>query len=62
MFDGHEFAKRLRRLIDGNYSYRKLLLLLVIGGAVLLYLGPSIAQWLFSGSGETIDGKKNVSN
>lgn len=52
MFDAHEFAKRLRRLVDGNYSYRKLLVLLVLCGGLLLYLGPSVAQWLFSSSQE----------
>ena len=56
MFDMVEFGKRIRRLMDVNYSYRKLLVLLVISGAILLYLGPSFAQWLFSSSREPIEG------
>ncbi|XP_014206584.1 uncharacterized protein KIAA2013 homolog [Copidosoma floridanum] len=55
MFDVHEFCKRLRRLLDGNYSCRKILLLLIILAAVLLYVGSSLAQWLFSGSREPIE-------
>ncbi|XP_015594642.1 uncharacterized protein KIAA2013 homolog [Cephus cinctus] len=55
MFDAHEFGKRIRRFLDGNYSYRKLLLIIVICGGALLYLGPSFAQWLFSSSREPIE-------
>ncbi|XP_015510287.1 uncharacterized protein KIAA2013 homolog [Neodiprion lecontei] len=55
MFDTHDFAKRIRRFIDGNHSYRKLLILLVICGALLLYLGPSVAQWLFASSQRPIE-------
>lgn len=56
MFDIHEFGKRIRRLLDGNFSYRKLLVLIVIFGGLLLYLGPSVAQWLFSSNREPIEG------
>ena len=56
MFVIHEFGKRIRRLLDGNYSYRKILVLLVISGAILLYIGPSFAQWIFSSSGKPIEG------
>ncbi|KAL7288729.1 hypothetical protein TKK_0017454 [Trichogramma kaykai] len=55
MFDRHEFGKRVRRLLDGNYSYRKILVLLIIFGSLILYLGPSIAQWLFSTRREPIE-------
>lgn len=55
MFDIYEFGKRIRRLLDGNYSYRKILVLLVIFGAILLYLGPPIAQWIFSSNGKPIE-------
>ncbi|XP_012258142.2 uncharacterized protein KIAA2013 homolog [Athalia rosae] len=55
MFDAHEFAKRMRRLMDNNYSYRKLLALLIVCGGLLLYLGPFVAQWLFSGSQQPIE-------
>ncbi|XP_029038962.1 uncharacterized protein KIAA2013 homolog [Osmia bicornis bicornis] len=54
MFDSREFGKRIRRLIDGNYSYRKILILLIICGGVLLYFGPPFAQWIFSSTGESI--------
>lgn len=57
MFDIYEFGKRIRRLLDGNYSYRKILVLLIIFGAILLYLGPPFAQWLFSSNGKPIEGK-----
>ncbi|XP_012277078.1 uncharacterized protein KIAA2013 homolog [Orussus abietinus] len=55
MLDAHEFGKRIRRLLDGNYSYRKLLLLLVICGGALLYFGPPFAQWLFSSNRESLE-------
>ncbi|XP_011497817.1 PREDICTED: uncharacterized protein KIAA2013 homolog [Ceratosolen solmsi marchali] len=55
MFDVHEFGKRMRRFIDGNYSYRKILVFAVIVGGFVLYVGPSLVQWLFSGSGESIE-------
>lgn len=56
MFDAHEFGKRIRRLIDGNYSYRKILVFLIVCGGALLYFGPSLAQWLFSSNREPIEG------
>lgn len=56
MFDSREFGKRIRRLIDGNYSYRKILILLIICGGILLYFGPPFAQWIFSSTGESIQG------
>lgn len=59
MFDIYEFGKRIRRLLDGNYSYRKILMLLIIFGAILLYLGPPLAQWLFSSNGKPIEGNLN---
>ncbi|OXU28585.1 hypothetical protein TSAR_004806 [Trichomalopsis sarcophagae] len=55
MFDVHEFGKRVRRSLDGNYSYRKILVLLVIFGGFLLYVGPSLFQWLFSSRREPIE-------
>lgn len=57
MFDLHEFGKRVRRLLDGNYSCRKILVLIIIFGGLLLYLGPSLFQWLFSSTREPIEGK-----
>lgn len=57
MFDVYEFGKRLRRSLDGNYSYRKILVLLVIFGGFMLYVGPSLAQWFFSSRREPIEGK-----
>lgn len=56
MLDGREFGKRVRRLLDGNYSYRKILLLVLICGGLLLYFGPPVAQWLFSTVREPIEG------
>lgn len=55
MLDGHEFGKRVRRFLDGNYSYRKILLFILICCALLLYFGPPIAQWLFSTVREPIE-------
>lgn len=60
MFDVHEFGKRVRRSLDGNYSYRKILVLLVIFGGFLLYVGPSLFQWLFSSRREPIEGKRYI--
>ncbi|XP_033353701.1 uncharacterized protein KIAA2013 homolog isoform X1 [Bombus vosnesenskii] len=54
MFDNREIGKRIRRLLDGNYSYRKILILLTICGGILLYFGPSFVQWLFSSTRESI--------
>ncbi|XP_043278837.1 uncharacterized protein KIAA2013 homolog isoform X2 [Venturia canescens] len=48
MFDAYEFSKRMRRIIDGNYSYRKILLLVILVGGIILYCGPSLAKWLYS--------------
>jgi len=56
MLDGREFGKRVRRLLDSNYSYRKILLIVLVFGGLLLYFGPSFAQWLFSTSREPIEG------
>lgn len=56
MLDAREFGKRIRRLIDVNYSYRKLLLFILICGGILLYFGPQFAQWLFSTAREPIEG------
>lgn len=56
MLDGREFGKRVRRLLDGNYSYRKILLIVLVCGGLLLYFGPSFAQWLFSTAREPIEG------
>ncbi|XP_015433835.1 PREDICTED: uncharacterized protein KIAA2013 homolog [Dufourea novaeangliae] len=53
MFDSREIGKRIRRLVDGNYSYRKILILIIICGGILLYFGPPFAQWLFSSTGES---------
>lgn len=61
MLDGREFGKRVRRLLDGNYSYRKVLLIVLIFGGLLLYFGPSFAQWLFSTTREPIEGNFIVS-
>ncbi|XP_076756900.1 uncharacterized protein KIAA2013 homolog [Xylocopa sonorina] len=55
MFDNREIGKRIRRLIDGNYSYRKILILLVVCGGTLLYFGPSFVQWLFSSTRESTE-------
>ncbi|XP_029167471.1 uncharacterized protein KIAA2013 homolog [Nylanderia fulva] len=55
MLDGREFGKRVRRLLDGNYSYRKILLIVLVCGGLLLYFGPSFAQWLFSTAREPIE-------
>lgn len=57
MFDAYEFSKRMRRLIDGNYSYRKILLLLIFFGGIILYFGPFLAKWLFSSNTLDIKGK-----
>ncbi|XP_078037455.1 uncharacterized protein KIAA2013 homolog [Augochlora pura] len=54
MFDSREIGKRIRRLLDGNYSYRKILIIIIICGGILLYFGPPFAQWLFSSAGESI--------
>ena len=59
MFDNREIGKRIRRLIDGNYSYRKVLILLTICGGILLYFGPSFVQWLFSSTRESTQGNKS---
>ena len=56
MFDNREIGKRMRRLIDGNYSYRKILILLTICGGIFLYFGPSFVQWLFSSTRESTQG------
>ncbi|CAK9813545.1 Uncharacterized protein KIAA2013 homolog [Anthophora plagiata] len=53
MFDNREFGKRIRRLIDGNYSYRKILILFIICSGILLYFGPSFVQRLFSSTRES---------
>ncbi|XP_011643806.1 uncharacterized protein KIAA2013 homolog [Pogonomyrmex barbatus] len=55
MLDGREFGKCVRRLLDGNYSYRKVLLIVLVCGGLLLYFGPPIAQWLFSTTREPIE-------
>lgn len=60
MLDGREFGKRVRRVLDGNYSYRKILLIVLVCGGLLLYFGPSFAQWLFSSARESIEGKPFV--
>lgn len=57
MLDGREFSKRVRRALDGNYSYRKILLIVLICGGLLLYFGPPFAQWLLSSTREPIEGK-----
>ncbi|XP_031833289.1 uncharacterized protein KIAA2013 homolog isoform X2 [Nomia melanderi] len=54
VYDSREIGKRIRRLVDGNYSYRKILILIIICGGILLYFGPPFAQWLFSTTGESI--------
>lgn len=58
MFDSREIGKRIRRLVDGNYSFRKILILVIICGGILLYFGPPFAQWVFSSTGETIEGNR----
>jgi len=58
MLDGREFGKRVRRILDGNYSYRKILLIILICGGLLLYFGSPVAQWLFSSAREPIEGKR----
>lgn len=58
MFDSREIGKRIRRLIDGNYSYRKILVLIIICGGIFLYFGPPVAHWLFSSTGESVQGNK----
>ena len=55
MFDSREIGKRIRRLVDGNYSFRKILILVIICGGILLYFGPPFAQWVFSSTDETIE-------
>ncbi|XP_066584652.1 uncharacterized protein KIAA2013 homolog [Prorops nasuta] len=55
MLDAREFGKRIRRFLDGNYSYRKILLLIIIFCGILLYFGPTFAQWLFSSTSEHIE-------
>ncbi|KAK0087982.1 hypothetical protein PV325_013531 [Microctonus aethiopoides] len=43
-----EIGKRFRRLIDGHYSNRKIIIFLFFFCGFLLYFGPSFIQWLFS--------------
>ncbi|XP_043789312.1 uncharacterized protein KIAA2013 homolog [Apis laboriosa] len=53
MFDNREIGKRIRRLIDGNYSCRKIFVLLIICSGIFLYFGPPFVQWIFSSSRES---------
>lgn len=59
MFDNREIGKRIRRLIDGNYSCRKILILFIICGGIFLYFGPSFVQWILSSTRESTQGKKS---
>ncbi|XP_076246040.1 uncharacterized protein KIAA2013 homolog isoform X2 [Calliopsis andreniformis] len=54
MFDNREFGKRIRRLMDGNYSSRKILILIIICSGIFVYFGPHFAQWFFSSTGDAI--------
>ena len=53
--DSSDFVRRLRRSIDGNISYRKLFVALVIFTIMFLYSGPKVFRWMFSS--ETAKGK-----
>lgn len=46
--DSSDFVRRLRRSIDGNISYRKLFVALVIFTIMFLYSGPKVFRWMFS--------------
>lgn len=66
--DFTELNRRLRRLFDGNFSYRKLLLFVFAIAIVVLYIGPYVFSWLFGvaketkGTYEANDIKENVSD
>lgn len=61
MFDNREIGKRIRRLIDGNYSCRKIFVLLIICSGIFLYFGPPFIQWIFSSTRESTQGKTKYS-
>ncbi|KAG7210712.1 hypothetical protein KM043_012212 [Ampulex compressa] len=55
VLDTREIGKCIRRLVDGNYSYRKILIFAILCGGILLYFGPPFAQWLFSTPREPVE-------
>lgn len=52
--DFTEFTRRLKRQFDGNFNYRKLLLILFISAIIFLYIGPYIFSWLFGSTVKSI--------
>lgn len=45
-----EVQRRLRRYLEGNWNYRKVLVTLFIAAIVFLYICPYIFSWLFNSS------------
>lgn len=52
--DFAEFVRRWKRQFDGNFNYRKLLLILFISAIIFLYIGPYLFSWLFGSSIKSI--------
>lgn len=46
--DFSELNRRIRRQFEGNFSYRKLFIILFLTAVFLLYIGPYIFTWLFN--------------
>lgn len=54
MFDFNEFHRRIRRQLEGNINYRKLLLILFVSAVLFLYIGPYVFSWLFGAPTKSI--------
>lgn len=46
--DFSELNRRVRRQFEGNFSYRKIFIIIFFAAVFLLYIGPYIFNWLFS--------------
>lgn len=47
---GNDLLRRIKRSIDGNISYRKLFVALVIFTLLFLYSAPKVFRWAFYSS------------
>lgn len=47
-FDLGEYLRRVKRILDGNLTYKKIFIILLCFTFIFLYLGPTIFRFLFS--------------
>lgn len=45
--DPGELTRKLKRFFDGNWTYRKIFILIFITALLLLYVAPNIFRWIF---------------